>query len=83
MLPLRIIPPILYGIIVYPMVGLKSESEFLIGFLIILVGFNLTAGALCLCVGIIFKDVGVGNGVATMTLLFEMLMSGLLLNSGE
>ena len=78
--PLRLIPPILMGCIVYPMVGLvPSWSEFF-KFLLIVVLFNLAAAAVCLFIGIVFEDTSVANLIGSLVMLFSLLFAGLLLN---
>ena len=83
MLPLRIIPPIILGVISYFMIGLRSETDILLRFLLVLVLFNLTAASCCFAISIIFKEIGVANLVATLVMLFEMLFGGLLLNKNS
>jgi len=78
--PLRLIPPIIFGVIVYPMTGLiPAWSEFL-KFLLIIVLFNLAAAAICLFIGIVFKDGGIANLIGSLVMLFSLLFAGLLLN---
>ena len=78
--PLRLIPPIIMGAIVYPMSGLiPAWSEFL-KFILILVLFNLAAAAICLFIGIVFRDGGVANLIGSLVMLFSLLFAGLLLN---
>ena len=50
--PLRLLPPILTGIIVYPMAGLVPAAPQFFKFLLILVLFNLAASSICLFIGI-------------------------------
>ena len=78
--PLRLIPPIIMGVIIYPMVGLKPEWGSFFKFMLILVLFNLAAAAICLFIGIIFKDGGVANLIGSLVMLFSLLFAGLLLN---
>ncbi len=79
-LPLRLIPPIIMGAIVYPMTGLiPAWSEFF-KFILFLVLFNLAAAAICLFVGIIFRNGGVANLIGSLVMLFSLLFSGFLLN---
>ncbi|KAI9733116.1 MAG: hypothetical protein M1834_003663 [Cirrosporium novae-zelandiae] len=78
--PLRLIPPIIMGIIVYPMTGLIPAWPEFLTFVLILVLFNLAAAAICLFIGIIFKNAGVANLIATLVMLFSLLFAGLLLN---
>lgn len=78
--PLRLIPPIIMGAIVYPMSGLLPEWASFFRFMLILVLFNLAAAAICLCIGIVFKDGGVANLIGSLVMLFSLLFAGLLLN---
>ncbi|KAK2773117.1 hypothetical protein FQN52_004709 [Onygenales sp. PD_12] len=78
--PLRLIPPILMGIIVYPMVGLIPAWPEFLKFMLILVLFNLAAAGICLTIGIIFRDGGVANLIGSLVMLFSLLFAGLLLN---
>lgn len=78
--PLRLIPPVIMGAIVYPMSGLLPEWASLFRFMLILVLFNLAAAAICLCIGIVFKDGGVANLIGSLVMLFSLLFAGLLLN---
>ncbi|KAH0610287.1 uncharacterized protein H6S33_011814 [Morchella sextelata] len=78
--PLRIIPPIIMGMIMYPMVGLYAEWPEFFKFMLVLVLFNLAAAAICLFIGIIFKDTSLANLVGSLVMLFSLLFAGLLLN---
>ncbi|KAL8667172.1 MAG: hypothetical protein Q9168_007306 [Polycauliona sp. 1 TL-2023] len=78
--PLRIIPPIIMGAIVYPMTGLVPEWPGFLKFILILILFNLAAAAICLFIGIIFRDGGVANLIGSLVMLFSLLFAGLLLN---
>ncbi|KAI9682035.1 MAG: hypothetical protein M1817_000089 [Caeruleum heppii] len=78
--PLRLIPPIIMGTIVYPMVGLVPAWPQFFKFLLILVLFNLAAAAICLFIGIVFRDGGVANLIGSLVMLFSLLFAGLLLN---
>jgi hypothetical protein len=74
--PLRLIPPILMGIIIYPMAGLVPQwGQFFI-FILVLVLFNLAAAAICLTVGIVFKQPPVANLIGSLVMLFSLLFAG-------
>ncbi|CAG8724101.1 14882_t:CDS:2, partial [Acaulospora morrowiae] len=79
-IPLRVIPPILMGVIIYHMVGLVDGTAEFFKFILVLILFNLTAASICLCIGIIFKEVGVASLLSSLVMLFSMLFGGLLLN---
>ncbi|KAF9336178.1 hypothetical protein BG006_009447 [Podila minutissima] len=78
--PLRVIPPMLMGLIVYNMVGLVEGWTEFGKFFLVLALFNLTASGICLMIGIMFEAVGVANLMSSLVMLFSMLFGGLLLN---
>lgn len=79
-IPLRIIPPILMGSIIYPMTGLIPDGPHFFIFMLILVLFNMAAAGICLFIGIVFKDSSVANLIGSLVMLFSLLFAGLLLN---
>ena len=78
--PLRLFPPIILGIIVYPMTGLVPQWGEFLKFMLTLVLFNLAAAAICLIIGIVCKDGGLANMIGSLFMLFSLLFGGLLLN---
>ncbi|KAG0023451.1 hypothetical protein BGZ80_009402 [Entomortierella chlamydospora] len=78
--PLRVIPPMLMGLIIYNMVGLVEGWKEFGKFFLVLVLFNTTASGVCLMIGIMFEAVGVANLMSSLIMLFSMLFGGLLLN---
>jgi hypothetical protein len=78
--PLRLIPPIIMGVIIYPMTGLIAAWPEFLHFMLVLVLFNLAAANICLFIGIIIRDGGVANLVGSLVMLFSLLFAGLLLN---
>ncbi len=79
-IPLRIIPPIIMGSIVYPMTGLVPDAPHFFKFILILVLFNFAAAGICLFIGIVCKDNGVASLIGSLVMLFSLLFAGLLLN---
>ncbi|KAG0357734.1 ATP-binding cassette sub- G member 2 [Gamsiella multidivaricata] len=79
-IPLRVIPPMLMGLIIYNMVGLVEGWNEFGKFFLVLVLFNFTASGICLMIGIVFEAVGVANLMSSLIMLFSMLFGGLLLN---
>jgi ABC-type multidrug transport system permease subunit len=79
-IPLRIVPPILMGSIIYPMTGLVADSAHFFNFILVLVLFNMAAAAVCLFIGIVCKDGGVANLIGSLVMLFSLLFAGFLLN---
>lgn len=80
MIPLRIIPPIIMGAIIYPMTGLIPDASHFFTFMLVLVLFNLAAASICLFIGIVCRDGSVANLIGSLVMLFSLLFAGLLLN---
>ena len=78
--PLRLIPPIILGVVVYPMTGLIPAWPEFLKFILFLVLFNLAAAAIFLFVGILFRHAGVANLIGILVMLFSLLFSGFFLN---
>ncbi|TGJ79112.1 hypothetical protein E0Z10_g9653 [Xylaria hypoxylon] len=81
--PLRIIPPIIMGAIIYPMTGLIPDAPHFFTFMLTLVLFNLAAAAICFFIGIVCKDGSVANLIGSLVMLFSLLFAGLLLNHNK
>ncbi|KAF2667007.1 ABC-2 type transporter family protein [Microthyrium microscopicum] len=79
-IPLRLMPPLIMGAIVYPMTGLIPSWPQFSYFILFLVLFNLAAAAICLFIGIIFSNGAVANLIGSLVMLFSLLFSGFLLN---
>ncbi|KAK5676459.1 FAD-dependent urate hydroxylase [Elasticomyces elasticus] len=78
--PLRLIPPIIMCIIVYPMTGLVPAWAEFFKFLLFIVLFNLAAATICLFIGICVRNQGVANLFGVLVMLFSLLFGGFLLN---
>lgn len=78
--PLRLVPPIILGAIVYPMTGLVPAWPEFLKFILFLVLFNFAAATICLFIGIVFRNMGVANLIGSLVMLFSLLFSGFLLN---
>ena len=78
--PLRLLPPMILGIIVYPMTGLIPAWPNFLKFVLFLVLFNLAAAAIFLFIGIVFRNSGVANLIGVLVMLFSLLFSGFFLN---
>ena len=81
-IPLRVLPPLLMGLIIYPTVGLVPGVSEFFAFLLVLILFNLTSAAMCLFIGIVFEEPGVASLIGSLVMLFSLLFAGLLLNHG-
>ncbi|KAK5162987.1 FAD-dependent urate hydroxylase [Saxophila tyrrhenica] len=78
--PLRILPPIVMGAIVYPMTGLLPHWPEFAKFIMFIVLFNLAAATVVLFIGICVKNQGVANLLGVLVMLFSLLFGGTLLN---
>jgi len=79
-IPLRLIPPIILGAVVYPMTGLIPAWPEFLKFVLFLVLFNFAAATISLFIGIVFANGGVANLIGSLVMLFSLLFSGSLLN---
>ncbi|KAK9451406.1 uncharacterized protein V1518DRAFT_408468 [Limtongia smithiae] len=79
-IPLRVFPPLLLGIIIYPLVGLNYDAHAMLKFLFVMTWFNLAAAAISLFIGVMIKDSGVAVLIGILVNLFNLLFAGLFLN---
>ena len=70
-LPLRVLPPLVFGAIVYTPVGLVPQIDSFWQFILVLVLFNLTASSVVLFLSVVIKNAGVANLVGTLVMLFK------------
>lgn len=80
-LPLRVIPPVVFGSICYFMVGLRPDMEHFLKFQLVLVLFNLAVAAICLLIAISHgNNIGLANLTSVVVLLMSMTFGGFFLN---
>ncbi|KAI0787590.1 hypothetical protein C8Q74DRAFT_1252688 [Fomes fomentarius] len=79
-LPLRIVPPLVFGGIIYGWIGLVPEVAIFWKFMLTLVLFNLTTASVILLLSIAFSSTSVASLVGTLVMLFNLLFTGLLIN---
>ncbi|KAH8822872.1 hypothetical protein DL96DRAFT_1683868 [Flagelloscypha sp. PMI_526] len=79
-LPLRLVPPLMFGGIIYSLVGLVPSVAAFWKFILTLVLFNLATASIVLWLSIAFSTVGVASLVGTLIMLFNLLFTGLLIN---
>ncbi|KAI7826786.1 hypothetical protein BX661DRAFT_224942 [Kickxella alabastrina] len=80
LIPLRVVPPMLLTLILYPMAGLAATWHQFIKFFCTLVIFNLTIASQMFFIGLLAEELIVSNFLASLTLLFSLLFGGLILN---
>ncbi|GLB40723.1 putative ABC-2 type transporter [Lyophyllum shimeji] len=79
-LPLRLVPPLMFGGIVYGLVGLVPTVPAFWKFMLTLVLFNLTTASVVLLLSIACASISVASLVGTLIMLFNLLFTGLLIN---
>jgi len=82
-LPLRVVPPLLFGGIVYGLVGFVPTVPAFWKFILTLVLFNLTTASVILLISIACADTSVASLIGTMVMLFNLLFTGLLINRSK
>ena len=73
-LPLRVIPPLVYGGIIYGWIGLVPEVSTFWKFMLTLVLFNLTTASVILLLSIAFNSISVASLVGTLIMLFKYIL---------
>ncbi|KIY72460.1 hypothetical protein CYLTODRAFT_486300 [Cylindrobasidium torrendii FP15055 ss-10] len=79
-LPLRVVPPLMFGGIVYGLVGLVPTVAGFWKFLLVLVLYNVTTASAVLLLSIGFSNTSVASLVGTLLMLFNLLFGGLLIS---
>ncbi|KAJ1888281.1 (ABC) transporter, partial [Coemansia sp. IMI 209127] len=80
LVPLRVVPPLLLTLIMYPMTGLAATWGQFLKFFSTLVLFNLTVASQMFFIGLLAEELVVSNFLASIMLLFSLLFGGLILN---
>jgi len=79
-LPLRVVPPLVFGGIVYGLIGLVPRVAQFWKFMLTLVLFNLTTASVVLLLSIAIASTSVASLVGTLIMLFNLMFTGLLIN---
>jgi hypothetical protein len=77
LLPLRVLPPLVFGALVHGLIGLAEEPGALANFLVLLVLVNVAASALCMLLSAACRDVSTANLFAAAFFLYSYMFSGL------
>ncbi|OBZ66190.1 putative ATP-dependent permease [Grifola frondosa] len=75
-----VVPPLVFGGIVYGLIGLVPTVPAFWKFMLTLVLFNLTTASVILLLSIAFSSTSVASLVGTLIMLFNLLFTGLLIN---
>ncbi|KAG8929386.1 hypothetical protein FRC03_008981 [Tulasnella sp. 419] len=78
--PLRVVPPLVFGSIAYSAVGLVPTVAAFWKFQLTLVLFNLTTASSILLISVAIANTGVATLVGTLVMLYNLLFAGLLIN---
>ncbi|GLE05804.1 hypothetical protein PINS_up014985 [Pythium insidiosum] len=78
---LRMLPAACFASIFYWLMGLQSSLEHFTMFLATLLLFNVAAGSISILLGVLSRNVGMANLLATVVFLVMLLFGGFLLNS--
>ena len=90
-LALRVLPPLFFALVAYPMIGLHGFSEnaetpfptlvrCVCVFTLVLVLVNVAASALCMAIGIVAPSNATANACGLLALLVNVLCGGFFLN---
>lgn len=79
-LPLRVIPPLLFGPTIYFTVGLVPQVAKFWIFILTLVLFSLATSSIVFFLSVSVKDTGVASLIGTLVMLISLLFAGLLIN---
>jgi ABC-type multidrug transport system permease subunit len=81
--PLRVLPPLLFGLITYRLIGLQPSANNFLTFLVILVLVNVVATAACFFISTFSAHAGRAALIAIAYFVFCMLFAGLFVNSSH
>jgi hypothetical protein len=76
-LPLRVIPPIIFGTVVYDMIGLSQHTNAFENFIMLLVLVNVASSAFCMLLSAACAGVSGANFNAAAFFLYAYMFSGL------
>ncbi|SCU98007.1 LAFA_0G14818g1_1 [Lachancea sp. 'fantastica'] len=82
-LPLRVLPPVILALVVYPTVGLNMINSAFVKFVGILILFNVGISLEILTVGIFVEDLNNSIVISVLILLASLLFSGLFINTKD
>ena len=76
-LPLRVLPPLFFGAVVYNPLRLSEEKGAMWVFLLVLVLINVAASSFCMLLSAACNDVSRANLIAAAFFLYSYMFSGL------
>ena len=83
LLPLRIVPALIMGSLIYFMCGLQWKPALFLHFLLIILLFNCVTALVCMTISTVIRQSNsLANLVAIVTLIFFTLFQGAMINFG-
>ncbi|PLW11728.1 hypothetical protein PCANC_17312 [Puccinia coronata f. sp. avenae] len=79
-IPLRVLPMLTMGTIIYWMVGLTSESTHFLRYLLVLLELGLVQTMFCMWLGASIRNLGTAVFLASMSNLFQLGFAGFFVN---
>jgi hypothetical protein len=70
-----VVPPLVFGGIVYGLIGLVPTVPAFWKFQLVLVLFNLTTASVVLLISVTFADISVASLIGTLIMLFKYALS--------
>jgi len=80
MIPVRVIPTIIFATVVYFMVGFQRQADKYFWFVFVCVLQSVVAASVCFCFSAKFSILAIANLCTTMWYVFMMIFSGLLVS---
>ena len=74
------LPAVLLSVPAYFLIGFNPDPVYFLRFLLIMVIFSANCGLFCMLLGILISNVATANLIASITMLFQMLFAGILVN---
>ena len=81
LLPLRVLPPAIFGGITYYLLGLHDDPDRFTFFIFAVIVINVTATMVCYAVSTLTSSVPQSNVFASLIFVFNILFGGLLLTA--
>jgi len=81
--PLRVLPPIIFGSICYWLIGLQSDPQRFVTFIVILMMVNVVTSCACFAISSLTSNTATANLLAVIYLVFCMLFGGLFFNKSD
>jgi ATP-binding cassette subfamily G (WHITE) protein 2 len=79
-LPYRLLPPLAFALISYPLIGLNDGQGHQMRFFEILVACNLATSGICMLIGVLTASNASANAAGSLAMLTSLLFCGFLLN---